>query len=534
MPLLSSILLTPVITLIVLLLMPQKAVRGIRLICAFSGLLTCVLSLQLWIGYDPTSGGIQFEEIIPWVSAIGISYHLGVDGFGVILVMLNSIVYFTGVLTMWDLEERVKEYFAFMVLLVIGVIGVFMSLDLFFFFFFYEIAVVPMYPLILIWGSGNRAYAGMKLMLFLLAGSALLFPGLLAIYHHAGLNTFDIIALSKHTYDPQFQIFVYPFIYIGFGVLAGLFPFHGWSPTGHVAAPSAVSMLHAGVLMKLGAYGILTVGIRLLPEGAAYWAPTFVVLAVIGIIYGAYVAMRQTDFKFVIGFSSVSHMGIVLLGLNLAIIGPIVAIDALMDTFKDTSFGWLLAFAFIFDMSSDTPSFGTAMEPLLQVSTDALNGAVFQMFAHGIMTALFFSTAGYIYDKSHSKTIGDFGGLGTQMPRAVSIFIVAGLCGAGLPGLASFWAELLVFLAALKTYPILGVIVILGLVLTAVYILRVFNLAFFGAPNPKWENLKAQDMSGLHLIPRAILIAVLVLFGFVPRLMLDLINSTTIAFLGNF
>ena len=491
MPLLSSILLTPVVTLIVLLLMPQKAVRGIRLICAFSGLLTCVLSLQLWIGYDPTSGGIQFEEIIPWVSAIGISYHLGVDGFGVILVMLNSIVYFTGVLTMWDLEERVKEYFAFMVLLVIGVFGVFMSLDLFFFFFFYEIAVVPMYPLILIWGSGNRAYAGMKLMLFLLAGSALLFPGLLAIYHHAGLNTFDIIALSAHTFDPQFQIFVYPFIYIGFGVLAGLFPFHGWSPTGHVAAPSAVSMLHAGVLMKLGAYGILTIGIRLLPEGAAYWAPTFVVLAVIGIIYGAYVAMRQTDFKFVIGFSSVSHMGIVLLGLNLAIIGQVAA-------------------------------------------TDALNGAVFQMFAHGIMTALFFSTAGYIYDKSHSKTIGDFGGLGTQMPRAVSIFIVAGLCGAGLPGLASFWAELLVFLAALQTYPILGVIVILGLVLTAVYILRVFNVAFFGAPNPKWENLKAQDMSGLHLIPRAILIAVLVLFGFVPRLMLDLINSTTIAFLGNF
>ena len=525
MPLLSSILLTPVITLIVLLLMPQKAVRGIRLICAFSGLLTCVLSLQLWTSYDPTIGGIQFEEIIPWVAAIGISYHLGVDGFGVILVMLNAIVYFTGVLTMWDLEERVKEYFAFMVLLVIGVFGVFMSLDLFFFFFFYEIAVVPMYPLILIWGSGNRAYAGMKLMLFLLAGSALLFPGLLAIYHHAGLNTFDIIALSAHTFDPQFQIFVYPFIYIGFGVLAGLFPFHGWSPTGHVAAPSAVSMLHAGVLMKLGAFGILTVGIRLLPEGAAYWAPTFVILAVIGIIYGAYVAMRQTDFKFVIGFSSVSHMGIVLLGLNLAVIGPIVAIDALPK--------WLSVLALI-GLVLEPSSSGTALNPLLQVSTDALNGAVFQMFAHGIMTALFFSTAGYIYDKSHSKTITDFGGLGKQMPRAVSIFIVAGLCGAGLPGLASFWAELLVFLAALQTYPILGAIIVLGLVLTAVYILRVFNLAFFGAPNPKWENLKAQDMSGLHLIPRAILIAVLVIFGFVPRLMLDLINSTTIAFLGNF
>ena len=490
MPLLSSILLIPTITLIILLLIPRDAIKGIRLICALSGLLTLVLSLQLWMGYDPIPGGIQFEEMIPWVSAVGISYHLWVDGYGTILVMHNSIDYFTGVLTMWDLKDRVKEYFAFMVLLVIGVYGVFMSLDLFFFFFFYEIAVVPMYPLILIWGSGNKEYAGMKLMLFLLAGSALLFPGLLAIYHQAGLGTFDIIALSAHAFDPDFQICVYPFIYVGFGVLAGMFPFHGWSPTGHVAAPSAVSMLHAGVLMKLGAFGVLTVGIRLLPDGAVYWAPTFMALAAIGIIYGAFVAMRQTDFKFVIGFSSVSHMGIVLLGLNLAVLGT--------------------------------------------AGADALNGAVFQMFAHGVMTALFFSTVGYIYDQAHSKTIADFGGLGSQMPRAVSIFIVAGLCGAGLPGLASFWAELLVFLAALKTYPIVGAVIIIGLVFTAIYILRVFTQAFFGPPNPKWENLKILDLTGIHLLPRAILIAVLLIFGFVPRLMLDVIDSTTTAFLGKF
>lgn len=525
MPLLSSILLVPVLTLAILLPMPKRAVRGIRLICAGSGLLTCALGLQLWMGYDPAVGGIQFEEMIPWVAAMGISYHLGVDGFGTVLVMLNALVYFTGVLTMWDLKERVKEYFAFMVLLVIGVFGVFMSLDLFFFFFFYEIAVVPMYPLILIWGSGNKEYAGMKLMLFLLAGSALLFPSLLAIYHHAGLNTFDLIALSNHKFDSEFQIFVYPFLYIGFGVLAGLFPFHGWSPTGHVAAPSAVSMLHAGVLMKLGAFGILSIGMRLLPKGAAYWAPVFVVLAVIGIIYGAFVAMRQTDFKFVIGFSSVSHMGIVLLGLNLAALGPAMALESLPS--------WL-SVAVLFGLVMDMDSSAELLQILNAVGIDALNGAVFQMFAHGVMTALFFSTAGYIYDKARSKTIADFGGLGAQMPRAVSIFIVAGLCGAGLPGLASFWAELLVFLAALKIYPIAGVVIIVGLVLTAIYILRVFNVAFFGPPNPKWENLRAMDMAGLHLLPRAILIAVLVLFGFVPRLMLDVINSTTMAFLDAF
>jgi NADH-quinone oxidoreductase subunit M len=490
MSILSYILLVPVITLGILLLLPANAVRAIRWLCALSGLVACALSLELFFLYDSAAGTVQFEEIIPWVRGVGINYHVGVDGFSTVLILLNSLVYFTGVLTMWDLEKRVKEYFVFMVLLVIGVYGVFMSLDLFFFFFFYEIAVVPMYPLILIWGSGNKDYAAMKLMVFLLAGSALLFPGLLAIYHEAGLHSFDMVALAAHSFDPEFQVFCYPFIYLGFGVLAGMFPFHSWSPTGHVAAPAAVSMLHAGVLMKLGAFGVLAVGMRLLPEGAVFWAPTFSVLAAIGIIYGAFVAMRQSDFKFVIGFSSVSHMGVVLLGLNLA--------------------------------------------ALNKAGADALNGAVFQMFAHGIMTALFFSTVGFIYDRAHSKTLADFGGLGSQMPRAVSIFIIAGLCGAGLPGLASFWPELLVFLAALNTYPIIGVAIIGGLVLTAIYILRVFALAFYGPPNPRWDGLREQDMRGFQLLPRVLLVAVLFFFGFYPNAMLNTINQTTVALLGRF
>ncbi len=491
MPLLSAIIACPLAALVIVLCAPASAVRLIRWVSALSALTAGALSLHLWHSYDAATAGQQFVERIPWVASAGISYHLGVDGFSTILVMLNSIVFFTGVLTMWDLEERVKGFFAFMLLLVIGVYGVFLSLDLFFFFFFYEIAVVPMYPLILIWGSGNKEYAAMKLTLFLLAGSALLFPALLAIYHTAGLGTFDMTLLAAHAFDPEFQVFVYPFVFVGFGVLAGMFPVHGWSPTGHVAAPSAVSMLHAGVLMKLGAFGILSVGIRILPEGAVYWAPVFAVLASIGIVYGAFVAIRQTDFKFVIGFSSVSHMGIVVLGLNLAVLG--------------------------------------------QAGADALNGAVFQMFAHGIMTALFFSVVGFIYDRSHSKTIADFGGLGSQMPRAVSVFIVAGLCGAGLPGLASFWAEMLVFLAALKTYPVIGVCIIAGLVLTAVYVLRVFIQAFFGPPNPRWQKLERMDLDGwAMLLPRALLIAVLVFFGFVPRAILDVINSTTLNLLSTF
>lgn len=480
-PILSAILLLPVITLIVVMLLPAGRPDLVRWTCAVFSFVSVVFSIVLWVLYDSAAGGLQFQEIVPWVPSVGITYHMAVDGFGVALVMLNSIVYFTGVLTMWTLKERVKEYFAFMILLVVGVYGVFMVQDLFLLFFFYEIAVVPMYPLILIWGSTRKEYAAMKLTLFLLVGSALLFPALLAIYHVAGLNTFSMVTLQEHAFEIDFQRFVYPFVYLGFGVLAGMFPFHGWSPTGHVAAPSAVSMLHAGVLMKLGAFGILVVGIRLLPEGAVYWAPLFAGLAAAGVIYGAFVALRQTDFKFVIGFSSVSHMGIVLLGLNLGVLGV--------------------------------------------AGADAFNGAVFQMFAHGVMTALFFSIVGYIYDTAHSKTISDFGGLGSQMPRAVSIFIVAGLCGAGLPGLASFWAELLVFLAALKTFPLLGVAVIAGLVLTALYVLRVFQQAFFGPRNPRWEGLK--DIGGWELLPRLILVAVLVYFGFYPAAMLNLIGSTT-------
>jgi NADH-quinone oxidoreductase subunit M len=341
-----------------------------------------------------------------------------------------------------------------------------------------------MYPLIAIWGSTRKEYSAMKLTLYLMAGSALLFPGLIALYMHADLGSWNIAELAANgVFDRDFQIFIYPLIYIGFGVLAGMFPFHGWSPTGHVAAPTAVSMLHAGVLMKLGAFGVFRIGMTLLPEGAAYWAPTFAVLATIGIVYGAFVAMRQNDFKYVIGFSSVSHMGIVLLGLN------------------------------IWAMGGDASQAG-------------LDGAIFQMFAHGIMTALFFSSVGFIYDQTHDRDIRNFGGLVSQVPIAASFFILAAMCGMGVPGFASFWAELLVFIAAVKTFPVLGVIAIIGLVFTAAYVLRVFGKAMFGPRNPDWESLKDIRGWSLEIWPRAILAGVLLLFGFYPSLILDMIRST--------
>ncbi|MCA9000985.1 MAG: NADH-quinone oxidoreductase subunit M [Planctomycetes bacterium] len=476
-PILSALLVCPAVAVVLTILLPEAKGLAIKSVNALAALVTVVLSLIVWFQYDKAVGGYQMTQDLPWLGDLGIRYTVGVDGIGVVLTLLNAIVFLTGVLSMWTLEKRVKEFFAFMGLLVFGVFGVFISLDIFVFFFFYEVAVLPMYPLIAVWGSTRKEYSAMKLTLFLMVGSALLFPGLIALFVGSGGETWNLVTLSQPgTFSEAFQIATYPFIYVGFGILAGMWPFHSWSPIGHVAAPTSVSMLHAGVLMKLGAFGILRIAIGVLPAGAAYWAHTFGVLATVGIVYGAFVAMRQTDFKYVIGFSSVSHMGIVLLGLN-------------------------------------------------TLTASGTDGAVFQMFAHGIMTALFFSAVGFIYDQTHDRDIRHFGGLVGQVPIATSFFIVAALCGMGVPGFASFWAELLVFIEALRVFPVLGVAAIVGLIFTALYVLRVLGTAIFGPKNEKWDHLV--DPTPWLSIPRIILIAVLIFFGFVPSVMLDMIGSVT-------
>ncbi len=482
-PLLSLIILCPIGALMTTLVLPSRAHGAIRVANAIWSMASLVLSVMVWTIYDSEAGGYQLVEVIPWVEGFGIDYRVGVDGISVLLTSLNALVFFTGVLSMWGLEERVQEYFAFMAILVAGVFGVFVSLDLFAFFFFYEVAVLPMYPLIAIWGSTRKEYSAMKLTLYLMAGSALLFPALCALWWLGGAESWSLEHLARATISTEAQVFLYPFLFVGFGILAGMFPFHGWSPTGHVAAPTAVSMLHAGVLMKLGAYGILRIAITILPEGAAYWAGPFAALATVNIVYGAFVALRQTDFKYVIGFSSVSHMGIVLLGL-------------------------------------------------CTLGRDGMNGAVFQMFAHGVMTALFFSAVGFLYDQTHDRDIRHFGGLSKQVPVAAAFFICAALSGMGVPGFASFWAELLVFLAALETWPLLGVLAIGGLVFTAAYVLRVLKTAMLGPPNEAWDHLV--EPSPFQVIPRALLLGTLLVFGFFPRLALDLIDPATRALLEAF
>jgi NADH-quinone oxidoreductase subunit M len=481
-PYLSAILLSCVVGLLVILFVPARHTALIKWISAIFSGITLVLSVFLFFTYDQSQGGLQFVEKLPWVPSLGITYFNAADGFSLPMLLLTGIVFFTGVLTMWELETRVKEFFALIFLLVSGVFGLFMSLDLFFIFVWFDVSLFPMYLLIAVWGSTRKEYGAMKLTLYLLAGSALILPAIVYLVVQSGLNTFDVIALMQPgTFTPFQQKFAFLLLYIGFGILAGVWPFHTWSPVGHVAAPTAVSMIHAGVLMKIGAFGVLRVAIFLCPQGWQYWAQLMAVLATVGIVYGALVGLKQTDLKFVIGYSSVSHMGIVGLGLS-------------------------------------------------TVSVDGLNGAVFQMFAHGVMTALLFSSVGYIYDRTHTRMLGELGGLSRIMPVASGYFIFAALAGIGVPCLASFWGELLVFIASFRAYPLRGTLAVAALVVSALFMLRVVQKAFYGPRNAKFAHLT--DLPFGLGIPRLILAAVILLFGVYPSLMFDMIETASIPFLN--
>lgn len=481
-PYLSTILLSCVVGLLAIILIPAENKNLIKRVSAvFSGI-TLVVSVYLFFAYDKNLGGLQFVENIPWIPSLGIHYINGVDGFSLPNLLLTGIVFFTGVLTMWEMDTRVKEFHALYFLLVTGVFGLFMSMDLFFIFVWYDVSLFPMYLLIAVWGTTRKEYGAMKLTLYLLAGSALILPAIIFLYVRSGVNSFGIIPLMQAgLFTPDEQKFAFLLLFIGFGILAGVWPFHTWSPVGHVAAPHGVSMVHAGVLMKIGAFGVLRVAIMLCPLGWIYWAKLMALLAAIGIIYGALVGLRQTDLKYVIGYSSVSHMGIVGLGLS-------------------------------------------------TLTVEGINGAVFQMFAHGIMTALLFSSVGYIYDRTHTKLIAELGGLSRIMPVASTYFIVAALAGIGVPGLANFWGELVVFIAAFRAYPVLGAIAVVALLVSALFMLRVVQKAFYGPRNERYANLP--DVSFTMGVPRMILAAVLLVLGLYPALLFDVIQTASVPFMS--
>lgn len=477
-PILSSILIVPTIGVLLILFCKPEQKTAIRVISVISTGITLLLSILLMITYDRQTGGYQFMEFIPWIPQWGINYILAVDGLSIPLVFLNAIAIFTGVLASWYIEDRTKEFYALLIFLATGVFGVFMTQDLFFFAIFYEVAVLPMYLLIAIWGSGkNREYAAFKLTLMLFFGSAFVMGGILYLYKAAGLNTFNLMELKRLAqYPKEIQKILFLLFFIGFGSIVPSFPMHTWSPEGHACAPTAVSMLHAGVLMKLGGYGLLRIAIPLLPSGLHDWALLMMALSMCNIVYGAFTAIAQDDMKFMVGFSSVSHMGMVLFGIS-------------------------------------------------TMTLTGINGAAFQMFAHGLVTALYFSSIGVMYNKTHTRMISELGGIANVMPRAAFFFAIAGMAGLGLPGFAPFVAELMVFIAGVNKYPMYGIIAVISVVVTAFYIIRCIQRTYFGSTNPKWQDLK--DATNFEVVPLVILVIALFVFGMYPRLILDLMQMET-------
>ena len=431
---------------------------------------------------------------VPWVAFMGIRYTLAADGISRVLVLLTGLAAVAGVLFSWNINVRTNQFFAFFLALIGGVYGVFLSFDLFLLFVFYEIAIVPKYFLIAIWGSTRREYAAMKLALYSFVGSAMVLIGLLAAYATAGSHSTGLVYLANANLPVSFQMWAFPLVFVGFGILAGLWPFHTWAPTGHVAAPTAASMLLAGVVMKLGAYGCLRVAIGLFPHGLdawgwsiwgiGSWRDVFALLAVIGIVYGALVALAQTDFKFVIGYSSVSHMGFVLLGL-------------------------------------------------VTLKQIGVTGAVLQMFSHGVIAGLLFAIVGRIvYERTHTRQLAELETmhLGKRMPFAAWAFVIAGMASMGLPGFSGFVAELQVLVGAWIAKPWWTAAAGVGIVVGVAYTWRALQKAFFSDKlptpdeHPKTGWPKFDPITWPEIAGTALLVAATVLVGVYPRVLLDTIE----------
>lgn len=453
MDILTLFLIVPVITILVLFF--AKNLQQARVIALIGMFVQFLMSFHLVYAYFQERKTNQdlmvFQRDFVWFEQFNIHYIIGVDGISVAMIVLSSIVVLAGVFISWKMEELPKEFFISLIVLATGVFGFFISLDLFTMFVFYEIAVIPMYLLIGIWGSGPKEYSAMKLTLMLMGASAVLLVGILGIYFNSnadgGALTFNILEIAQVNIPIEAQKLFFPLTFIGFAVLGALFPFHTWSPDGHASAPTAVSMLHAGVLMKLGGYGVFRVAMYLLPEGSMLWANFFIVLAVIGVFYGALAAIHQTDLKYINAYSSVSHLGMVLFAL-------------------------------------------------LMLNKTAWTGAILQSLSHGFMTALFFALIGMIYERTHTRDVKKLGGLLKVIPFISVMYVIAGLASLGLPGFSGFMAEMQIFVGAFQHpdmfHRIATIITVSAIVITAVYILRVVGMMLMGPVKNEEYNVLPQ------------------------------------------
>jgi NADH-quinone oxidoreductase subunit M len=474
------LLLIPLLTAIaVLLLQHKQQIRWAAFIGAGAQL---ALAFGLYSAYrtarlngDTTS--FLFQQQHNWFPDWGISFHLGVDGISIAMILLTAFVVIAGVLVSWNVEKMTKEFYFLLILLSLGAYGFFISLDLFILFFFLEIAVIPKYLLIGIWGSGKKEYSANKLAVMLMGGSALVLVGLLGLYFGGAGKTFDLLQISQVHISVATQKIIFPFLFVGFGVFTALFPFHTWVPDGHSSAPTAGSMFLAGISMKLGGYGCLRVAVFLLPDGAKEYANIIIVLSAIAILYGAFATMMQKDLKYINAYSSVSHCGFVLLGIGM-------------------------------------------------LTKTAMTGAVMQMVSHGLMTALFFAVIGMIYERTHTRQVNEMGGLLKRMPFIISVLFIVGLCSLGLPGLSGFVAEMTVFVGSWEHtdnfHRIATVVACMSIVVTAVYILRAIGLTAMGPIKESFTNLP--DARWNEKLAAIILITGIVAIGIAPSWLKDLVN----------
>ena len=486
MDILSLFVILPVITILILVF--AKGLKQARQISMLGSFVQLGMAINLVFAYFRerliNDGIMLFTKDLVWFKQLNIHYNIGVDGISVALILLTAIVVLAGVFISWKMEELPKEFFISLLVLSTGVYGFFISIDLFTMFVFYEIAVIPMYLLIGIWGSGPKEYSAMKLTLMLMGASAVLLVGILGIYFNSNADgdplTFNILQIAQVNIPFEAQKLFFPLTFIGFAVIGALFPFHTWSPDGHASAPTAVSMLHAGVLMKLGGYGVFRVAMFLLPAGAMHWSWFFIILSAIGVIYGAFAAIKQTDLKYINAYSSVSHLGMVLFAL-------------------------------------------------LMLNKTAWNGAILQSLSHGFMTALFFALIGMIYGRTHTRDITKLGGLLKVIPFISVIYVIAGLASLGLPGFSGFVAEMNIFVGAFQQdnmfYRVATIVSVSAIVVTAVYILRVVGIMLMGPV----KNEAYLDLPGVTWYEKAgifLLLIPIIGIGVAPLWLSDMIMAS--------
>ena len=469
-----------------------KGVKGVRTVMVAGSSALLLLSAYLTIVYlsDRAAGAtaeMLYTDSIEWIKPLHICYAIGVDGISVAMLLLSSIIVFTGTFASWKLQPLTKEYFLWFTLLSLGVFGFFICVDMFAMLMFYEIALIPMYLLIGVWGSGKKEYAAMKLTLMLMGGSAFLMAGIFGIFYGAGGQTMNIIDIANHlngahAIDIQQQYIWFPLTFVGFGVLGALFPFHTWSPDGHASAPTAVSMLHAGVLMKLGGYGCFRIAMFLMPEAANELGWIFLILTGISVVYGAFSACVQTDLKYINAYSSVSHCGLVLFAI-------------------------------------------------LMINQTACTGAVLQMLSHGLMTALFFALIGMIYGRTHTRDIRELNGLMRIMPFLSVCYVIAGLANLGLPGLSGFIAEMTIFVGAFQNadtfHRVLTIAACTSIVITAVYILRLVGKILYGTCTNE-HHLKLTDATWDERLSVICLIVAVAGLGLAPLWVSDMISDSVL------